>query len=145
MGRTLDDLGEIEMNWLDRANVIRRFCAEGDASQPVGWRRARAGREAQGLVEDSRRKLINQSMASITAYHKAGESDDAFAGLDLETAVLADAAARLDQGCVSIGDSLIPKVRVKIGLMYGANSGRVIDGGIRCDCRPAGRLRAGRT
>jgi hypothetical protein len=135
-------LGEIEMNWLDRANVISRFYAARGASQLVVWRRARAGREVEGLFEDSLRNLIDQGVNSIIAYHESGESDEAFTALRLEADALADAAARSEQGCVATSDSFLAKVRTKVELMYDANTAERLMVAFECGCGPAGRPRS---
>jgi hypothetical protein len=133
------------MNWLDRANVISRFYAKRDASQLVGWRRARAGREVEGVFEDSLRNLVDQGVTSITTYHESGESDEAFAALRLEADALADAAARLEQGCVATGVSFLAEVRMKVGLMYDANTAKRLMVAFECGCGPAGQPRSRRT
>ena len=133
------------MNWLDRAIAIGRFYAEREVSQLVGWRRARAGRGVEGKLEDSLRDLIERGVTSITTYHEAGESDEAFAALRLEAAALADAAARLEQGCVATSDSFLATVRMKVQLMYGATTAERLMVAFECGCGPAGRPRSRRT
>ena len=132
------------MNWLDQAIAIRRFYAEREVSQLVGWRRARAGRGVEGKLEDSLQDLIKRGVNSITTYHEAGESDETFAALRLEAAALADAAARLEQGCVATGDSFLATVRMKVQLMYGATTAERLMVAFECGCGPAGRPRSGR-
>jgi hypothetical protein len=133
------------MNWLVRVNAIRRFYAEREVSQLVGWGRARAGQEVEGKLEGSLRDLIERCVTSITTYHEAGESDEAFAALRLEAAALADAAARLEQGCVATGDSFLATVRMKVQLMYGATTAERLMVAFECGCGPAGRPRSRRT
>jgi hypothetical protein len=133
------------MNWIDRANAIRRFYAEQDALQLVGWRRARVGREVGGMLEDSNRNLVDQGVTSITAYHESGESDEAFAALRLEAAALSDAAVRLEQGCVATSDSFLAKVRMKVSLMYDANTAERLMVAFECGCGPARHSRSRRT
>ncbi len=132
------------MNWLVPANAIRRFYAEREVSQLVGWGRARAGQEVEGKLEDSLRDLIERGVTSITTYHEAGESDEAFASLRLEAAALADAAASLEQGCVATGDSFLARVRMKVQLMYGATTAERLMVAFECGCGPAGRPRSRR-
>jgi hypothetical protein len=133
------------MNWLERANEIRRFYDERGVSQFVGWERARAGREVGGKLEDSLRDLIERGVTSITTYHEAGESDEAFAALRLEAAAVADAAAPLERGCVATGDSFLARVRMKVQFMYGATTAERLMAAFECGCGPAGRPRSGRT
>lgn len=133
------------MKWRDRAIAIGRFYAEREISQLVGWRRARAGRGVEGKLEDSLRDLIERGVTSITTYHEAGESDEAFAALRLEAAALADAAARLEQGCVATCDAFLATVRIKVQLMYGATTAERLIVAFKCGCGPAGRLRSRRT
>jgi hypothetical protein len=78
-------------------------------------------------------------------YHEAGESDEAFAALRLEAAALADAVARLDQGCVATGDSFLATVRMKVQLMYGATTAERLMVAFEWDCGPAARSKSGRT
>ena len=133
------------MNWLDRAIAIRRFYAEREVSQLVGRRRARAGRGVEGKLKDSLRDLIGRGVTSITTYHEAGESDEAFAAIRLEAAALAAAAARLDQGCGASSDSFLATVRMKVQLMYGATTAERLMVAFECGCGPAGRPRSRRT
>ena len=130
------------MNWLDQAIAIRRFYAEREVSQLVGWRRARAGRGVEGKLEDSLQDLIKRGVNSITTYHEAGESDEAFAALRLEATALADAAARLELRCAAIGDSFLANVRIKIQLMYGATTAERLMVAFKCGCGPGGRPRS---
>ena len=133
------------MNWLEWAIAIRHFYAEREVSQLVGRRRARARREVEGKLEDSLPDLIERGVTSITTYHEAGESDEAFAAIRLEAAALADAAARLEQGCVATSDSFLATVRMKVQLMYGATTAERLMVAFECGCGPAGRPRSRRT
>jgi hypothetical protein len=133
------------MYWLDRANEIRRFYDERGVSQLVGRGRARAGREVGGKLEDPLRDLIERGVTSITTYHEAGESDEAFAALRLEAAAVADAAASQERGCVATGDSFLARVRMKVQLMYGATTAERLMVAFECGCGPAGQPRSRRT
>ena len=130
------------MNWLVRANAIHRFYAERGVSQLVGWGRARDGREVGSKLENSLRDLIERGVTSITTYHEAGESDEAFAALRLEATALADPAARLELRCAAIGDSFLATVRIKIQLMYGATTAERLMVAFKCGCGPGGRPRS---
>jgi hypothetical protein len=133
------------MNWLDRAVAIRRFYAEREVSPLVGWRRARAGRGGDGKLNESFGDLIERAVTSITTYHEAGESDEAFATLRIEAAALAAAAARPDQRRVATGDSFVAIVRIKVQLMYGATTAERLMVAFECGSGPAGRPRSRRT
>jgi hypothetical protein len=133
------------MKWRDRAVAIGRFYAEREVSQLVRWRRATAGRGDQGKLEASLGDIIERGVTSITTYHEAGESDEAFAALGLEAAALADAAARLEQACVATDDSFLATVRIKVQLMYDATTAERLMVAFKCGCGPAGRPRFWRT
>jgi hypothetical protein len=133
------------MKWRDRAIATGRFYAEREVSQLVGWQWARAGRVVEGKLEDSLRDLIERGVTSIITYHEASESDEAFAALRLEAAALADAAARLEQGCVATGDAFLPTVRIKVQLMYGATTAERLMVAFECGCGPARLPRSRRT
>jgi hypothetical protein len=133
------------MNWLVRANAIHRFYAERGVSQLVGWGRARDGREVGSKLENSLRDLIERGVTSITTYHEAGESDEAFAALRLEAAALAETAARLEQGGVTTGAPFLARVRIKVEPMYDANTAERLLVSFECGCGPAGRPRSRRT
>jgi hypothetical protein len=96
-------------------------------------------------LEDSFRALVERGVTSITTYHEAGESDEAFAALRFEAAAPADAATRLKQRCVATGDSLLATVWIKVLLMYGATPRERLMVAFKCGCRPAGRPRSRRT
>jgi hypothetical protein len=130
------------MKWRYRAIVIGRVYAKREVSQLVGRRRAKAGRRVESKLEDSLRDLIERGVTSITTYHEAGESDEAFAALRLEAAALAAAAARLEQGCVATGDSFLATVRIKGQLMYGATTAERLMVAVKCGCGPAGPPRS---
>jgi hypothetical protein len=125
----------------DWAIAIGRFYAVRDVSQPVGWRWART----RWRLEDSLQDLVERGVTSITTYYEAGESDEAFAALRLEAAALANAAARLEQGCVASGDLFLATVRTKVELMYGATTAERLIVAFNCGCGSAGRSRSRRT
>jgi hypothetical protein len=130
------------MKWQNRSIAIGRFYAEREVSPLVGWRQVRAGRGVERKLEDSLGDLIERGVTSITTYYEAGESDEAFAALRLETTALADAAARLEQRCAAIGDSFLATVRIKVQLMYGATTAERLMVAFKCGCGPGGRPRS---
>jgi hypothetical protein len=132
------------MSWRDRANIIRRFYAERDASRLAGWRRAEAGREVEGLPEDGMRSLlVDRGVASIVTYHEAGETDEAFEALRHEAAALAG-AARLEPGREAIDDSILEPIRMRVELMYDEKTAERLMVAFDCGCGPAGRPRSRR-
>ena len=133
------------MKWRNRAVATDCFHAERQVSQRVQLRRAGAGRVVESKLEDSFPDLIERGVTSITSYHEAGESDEAFAALRLESAALADAATRLGQRCVANGDSFLATLRVKVQLMYGASTAERLMVAFKCGCGPAERPRSLRT
>jgi hypothetical protein len=133
------------MNWPNRAIATDGFHAERQVSQLIQLRRAGAGRGVESKLEDSFRDLIERGVTSITTYHEAGESVEAFAALRLEAAALSDAATRLEQACVANGDSFLATLRIKVQLMYGATIAERLMVTFKCGCGPAGRPRSRRT
>jgi hypothetical protein len=126
------------MNWHDRANVIRRLYAERDAWWLARSRRAEAGQEVEGMLEDGIRiLLVDRGVAWIAAYHEAGETDEAFEALRRR----ADAVARLGQHREAIDDLILVPVRAKIELMYDEMTAERLMVAFERGCRPTERPR----
>jgi hypothetical protein len=101
------------MNWGDRADMIRRFYFG------RGVRPAPAEQEIESTIEDGFRiLLVDQGVALITAYHEAGETDEAFETLRRSASALAIAAARLKLGGELVDDQILGAIETRVEPMY---------------------------